>query len=101
MVGCADVALQPNTRFDEVSLEAALSGLRLDQDRMAEVLAERADKSDLSPASAYPEDPGRPVAAVLSSIERFKGKSPSDGFLYDFIREVSITVGEACVPDGH
>ena len=40
VVGCADVAVQPNTRLDEAGLEAALRGLRMDQDRMAAVLAE-------------------------------------------------------------
>ncbi len=40
VIGCADVALQPSMRFDEASLESALRGLRLDQDRMAEVIAE-------------------------------------------------------------
>jgi len=32
--------VQPNSRLDEAGLEAALRGLRMDQDRMAAVLAE-------------------------------------------------------------
>jgi ATP-dependent Clp protease protease subunit len=40
VVGCPDVTIHPNTRLGEAGLEEALRSLRLDQERMAEVMAE-------------------------------------------------------------
>ena len=67
------MALQPNMRFDEASLESALSGLRLDQDRMSEVLAEAT---------------GTPVAKVMADLKKEVVLDPTKALEYGLVHEV-------------
>ena len=84
VVGCADVALQPNMRFDEASLESALSGLRLDQDRTAEVLAEAT---------------GTPIAKVMTDLKKEVVLDPTKALEYGLVHEVrSVLFPKYVVP---
>ncbi len=73
VIGCADVALQPSMRFDEASLEVALRGLRLDQDRMAEVLA---------------ESTGGELGKVMADVKSEVVLDPSKALEYGLVHEV-------------
>jgi ATP-dependent Clp protease, protease subunit len=84
VIGCADVALQPNMRFDEASLESALSGLRLDQDRMAEVLAEAT---------------GTPIAKVVADAKKEVVLDPTKAIEYGLVHEArSVLFPKYVVP---
>jgi ATP-dependent Clp protease, protease subunit len=84
VIGCADVALQSNMRFDEASLEAALGGLRLDQDRMADVLAEAT---------------GTPIAKVMADIKKEVVLDPTKALEYGLVHEVrSVLFPKYVVP---
>ena len=84
VIGCADVALQPNMRFDEASLESALSDLRLDRDRTAEVLAEAT---------------GTPIAKVMADIKKEVVLDPTKALEYGLVHEVrSVLFPKYVVP---
>jgi ATP-dependent protease ClpP protease subunit len=84
VIGCADVALQPNMRFDEASLEAALSGLRLDQDRTAEVLAEAT---------------GTAISKVMADVKKEVVLDPTKALEYGLVHEVrSVLFPKYVVP---
>jgi len=84
VIGCADVALQPNIRFDESSLEAALRGLRLDQDRLAEVLAEAT---------------GGDIDKVTADVRREIVLDPRKAVEYGLVHEVSsVLLPKGIVP---
>jgi len=73
VVGCPDVMLQPNARFDEAGLESALRDLRLDQERMAEVLAEAT---------------GTDIGKVTSDVRKEIVLDPQKALKYGLVHEV-------------
>jgi len=84
VVGCADVALQPNMRFDEASLESVLGDLRQDRDRTAEVLAEAT---------------GTPIAKVMADIKKEVVLDPTKALEYGLVHEVrSVLFPKYVVP---
>lgn len=73
VVGCCDVVLQPSLRIDEAGLESALRGLRLDQERLAEVLAEAT---------------GTDIARVMSDVKKETVLDPKKALEYGLVHEV-------------
>jgi ATP-dependent Clp protease protease subunit len=73
VIGCPEVALHPSSRFDESSLESALRGLRLDQDRMAEVLAEAT---------------GNDLDRVMTDVKKEIVLDPKKALEYGLVHEV-------------
>jgi len=83
VVGCADMAVPANTRLDEAGLESALRNLRMDQDRMAEVLAE-----------VTGESPSKVMADVKAEVVLDPRKALDYGLVHE-IRPVLFPPGAA------
>jgi ATP-dependent Clp protease protease subunit len=74
VIGCSDVTVHPtNMRLDEAGLETALRDLRLDQARMAEVLAEAT---------------GAELSKVMADVKAEVVLDPQKALQYGLVHEV-------------